>query len=102
MSHQLWFRKRCVNQNQEHFEYEKNVIFEKKIKHNSIKHLLLASSIFFRMSEIWYCLTQSEEASNTFLSSEIFQVKWFINLDGDVARRHTGTIWKRYEHYCTV
>ena len=22
-----------------------------------------------------------------------------MNLDGDVARRHTGTIWKRYEHY---
>ena len=33
------------------------------------------------------------------LSSEIFQVKWFINLDGDVARRITGTIRKRYEHY---
>ena len=60
MSHQLWFRKRCVNQNQEYFEEEKNVKFEKKIKHNSIKHLLLACSIFFRMNEIWYCLTQSE------------------------------------------
>ena len=34
---------------------------------------------------------------NSFRSSEIFQVQWFINLDGDVARRIPGTIWKRYE-----
>ena len=36
---------------------------------------------------------------DAFLSSEIFHVKWFISLGGNVARRITGTIWKRYEHY---